>query len=71
MTPAEQIRLTVEALNNANGRGGQTRLARLLPVNGRTVRRWLAGKATPHPVVLEKIVALRGRMATGGERSGV
>ena len=55
MTPAEQTRLTVETL----GKGGQTKLARLLPVNPRTVRRWLAGKTEPHAVLLEKIIKLR------------
>ena len=55
MTPAEETRLTIKSL----GKGGQTKLARLLSVNPRTVRRWISGKFEPSPVMLEKIISLR------------
>lgn len=42
--------------------GGQTKLAGMLDshvpgktINPRTVRRWVAGDAKPHPLLLEKI----------------
>jgi hypothetical protein len=57
MTPAQQVRLACEAV------GGQTKLAGMLDshvpgkkINPRTVRRWVAGKASPHPLLLEKII---------------
>lgn len=40
MTPAE-----LRSLGEQHGHGWQTRLARGLEVDSRTVRRWLAGKA--------------------------
>ncbi len=40
MTPTE-----LRKLGDKHGHGWQTRLARALPVDPRTVRRWLAGKA--------------------------
>jgi len=44
MTPAE-----LRSLGRQHGYGWQTRLARALRVNSRTVRRWLAGKAKITP----------------------
>jgi hypothetical protein len=65
MTPAEEIRATIKAL----GTGGQRKLARLLPlnahnkpVNPRTIRRWLAGKSNPHPMMLESVRAIRDQV---------
>jgi DNA-binding transcriptional regulator YiaG len=55
MSHIEEIRLTIAVL----GWGGQTKLARHLSVNPRTVRRWLARRTKPHPVLLEKIIKLR------------
>ena len=62
MTPAEEIRHLCDSLNP----GGQSELARRLPslsttghINSRTVRRWIAGKSTPTPEMLEQIRAIR------------
>lgn len=71
MTPAEQVRMTCEAL----GKGGQTKLAHLLPPNARgepiharTVRRWLAGTLVPHPLLLKAMEEIRN--AQGGVDHG-
>ena len=36
----------------------QTKLARAVPVNPRTVRRWLAGERKIHPAIAERIRGL-------------
>lgn len=50
MTPAE-----LRKLGKKHGRGWQARLARDLPVNARTIRRWLSGKTTMHPAIAKQI----------------
>lgn len=45
----------LRTLGNKHGRGWQTRLARQLEVNPRTVRRWLAGKHVIKPVIARRI----------------
>lgn len=62
MTPSEEIRLTCEALNP----GGQSKLARMLPshipgkhINPRTVRGWISGRSEPHPLLMDRIRAIR------------
>ncbi|QDV34982.1 hypothetical protein ElP_28790 [Tautonia plasticadhaerens] len=77
MTPAEEVRRACQALNNDKGTGGQTKLARLLPlnshgkpVNSRTVRRWIAGKTEPHPVLLERIRDIREQAENDGQQKG-
>jgi plasmid maintenance system antidote protein VapI len=54
MTPA-QLRSLGEAWKR---RGWQTDLARSLPVNPRTVRRWLSGERKIHPAMAERISSL-------------
>ncbi len=54
MTPAE-LRTIGEQLY---GPRWQTKLARALPVNDRTVRRWLSGERKIRPLVAERIKAL-------------
>jgi pyocin large subunit-like protein len=54
MTPAE-LRAIGEALY---GPVWQTKLARVVPANVRTVRRWLSGKSPVRPVVAARIRAL-------------
>jgi hypothetical protein len=54
MTPAE-LRTIGESLY---GPRWQTKLARALPVNPRTVRRWLAGKTKIRQLVAERIKSL-------------
>ena len=63
MTPVQQVRLARKAA------GGQTKLAGMLDshvpekkINPRTVRRWVAGKASPHPLLLEKIIELAAHL---------
>lgn len=51
MTP-EELRSIGESLY---GPRWQSELARTLPVNSRTVRRWLAGKSRIHPALAERI----------------
>jgi hypothetical protein len=46
MTPSE-----LRTISNTLNPGGQTKLARILRVNPRTVRRWLAGKSRIPPAV--------------------
>lgn len=62
MTPAE-----LRKLGDQHGRGWQSHLARELPVNDRTVRRWVAGATEIHPA-LEKPIRqiLRKRNKTKG-----
>lgn len=50
MTPAE-----LRAFGNRHGRGWQARLARELPVDPRTVRRWKTGETTMHPAVAKQV----------------
>ena len=50
MTPAE-----LRALGAKHGRGWQARLARELPMNARTVRRWKAGETTMHPAIAARV----------------
>ncbi len=50
MTPAE-----LRKLGDKHGRGWQTRLARAVPVNDRTVRRYLSGNVTIKPVIAMRI----------------
>ena len=50
MTPAE-----LRALGGKHGRGWQARLARELPVNPRTVRRWLSGETTMHRAIAARV----------------
>ncbi|QEL14811.1 helix-turn-helix domain-containing protein [Limnoglobus roseus] len=50
MTPAE-----LRTLGNKHGRGWQARLARELPINARTIRRWLSGKTTMHPAIAKQV----------------
>ena len=50
MMPAE-----LYELGSKLGRGWQTKLARLLPCNVRTVRYWLAGKRKISPMIAERI----------------
>lgn len=40
------------------GKVWQTKLARALPVNPRTVRRWLSGDRKIHPAMAERIRSL-------------
>jgi hypothetical protein len=54
MTPAE-LRRICESLDDESGRGGQTRLARLLKWSDRKVRRKLAGE----PVSYSDELAIR------------
>jgi hypothetical protein len=51
MTPAE-LREIGEKLF---GSMWQTKLARAMPVNPRTVRRWLAGERKIHPAMAERV----------------
>lgn len=46
MTPPE-----LRNLGDKHGRGWQTRLARAIPVNVRTVRRYLSGKIEIKPLI--------------------
>jgi hypothetical protein len=50
MTPVE-----LRTLGDKHGHGWQARLARAVPVNVRTVRRYLAGKMQIRPVVERRI----------------
>lgn len=63
MTPAE-----LRKLGDKHGRGWQTRLARALPVNVRTVRRWLAGKTRIHPALAVRIRGLLKRNRPKGQK---
>nr|WP_088256986.1 adhesin [Fimbriiglobus ruber] len=54
MTP-EELRTAGETLF---GQKWQTALARVLPVNPRTVRRWLSGDRKIHPAIAERIKSL-------------
>jgi plasmid maintenance system antidote protein VapI len=38
----------------------QSKLARAMPVNTRTVRRWLSGERKIHPAIAERVRSLRG-----------
>jgi hypothetical protein len=51
----DELRVLGEAWKR---RGWQTHLARSLPVNPRTVRRWLAGERKIHPAMEERIRSL-------------
>lgn len=51
MTPSE-LRIIGEKLY---GPRWQTQLAKVLPVEARTVRRWLAGKRSIHPAFAARI----------------
>jgi hypothetical protein len=57
MTPTE-LRTIGEHLY---GPRWQTKLARALPVNPRTVRRWLAGERRIHPAIAERITNLEAK----------
>ncbi len=50
MTPSE-----LRTLGDQNGRGWQTRLALAVPVDVRTVRRYLSGKVSIRPVIAIRI----------------
>ncbi|OWK42112.1 adhesin [Fimbriiglobus ruber] len=50
MTPTE-----LRNLGDKHGRGWQTRLARAVPVDVRTVRRYLSGKVAIRPVIAMRI----------------
>jgi hypothetical protein len=50
MTPSE-----LREIGDQHGRGWQTRLARELPVNVRTVRRWLAGRTQMHEAIERRV----------------
>ena len=50
MTPSE-----LRTLGSKHGRGWQTRLARELPVNPRTVRRWKTGETAMHPAFAARV----------------
>ncbi|WP_020472417.1 hypothetical protein [Zavarzinella formosa] len=50
MTPAE-----LRTLGDRHGRGWQTRLARAVPVDVRTVRRYLSGKIIIKPIIASRI----------------
>ena len=50
MTPAE-----LRTLGNLHGRGWQARLARELPANPRTIRRWMSGKSRIRPALAKLI----------------
>nr|WP_088258638.1 adhesin [Fimbriiglobus ruber] len=54
MTP-EELRKAGETLF---GQKWQTALARVLPVNPRTVRRWLSGDRKIHPAIAARIKSL-------------
>lgn len=50
MTAAE-----LSTLGTPHGRGWQARLARELPVDYRTVRRWVSGKSAMHPALAVRV----------------
>lgn len=54
MTPAELRRIGLRLF----GPRWQTPLARAIPVNARTVRRWLAGTQNMRPAIAERIRSL-------------
>lgn len=61
MTPAE-LRRICESLNDESGKGGQTRLARLLRWSDRKVRRKLSGE----PISYSDEMAIRHVLECGG-----
>lgn len=65
MTPTE-LRTLAESLY---GPRWQTKLARALPVNDRTVRRWLSGDRKIRPLVAERIKALSNINLRPGTRT--
>ena len=64
MTPAE-----LRKLGEPHGHGWQTRLARGLSVNPRTVRRWLASKKPIRPAMAE-LIRLKLKRPEGQKEEG-
>jgi hypothetical protein len=64
VTP-EELRALCNLLNDDRGTGGQSKLARLVPCNPRTIRRMLAGQMAIRPLVAARIrlVVRRGKKA--------
>jgi hypothetical protein len=55
VTPAD-LRAICDSLNDERGTGGQSRLARMIGVDGRTIRNKLSGKS---PITLEDELAIQ------------
>lgn len=64
MTPAE-----LRKLGKPHGHGWQTRLARGLSVNPRTVRRWVAGTTPIRPAMAE-LIRLKLKRPEGQKEEG-
>ena len=64
MTPSE-LRTICDSLNP----GGQSKLARMLPVNDRTVRRWLSGERPIHQAMVARIRDLTEHLPSIENRS--
>jgi plasmid maintenance system antidote protein VapI len=64
MTPAE-----LRKLGDKHGRGWQTRLARAVPVDVRTVRRYLSGKVVIRPVIAMRIRQVFGEWPRKSKKS--